>query len=114
MLLRDRLYTHGRSIAALLAIKANSFRKSRDYIIWAADTREPIHARGVYPTQDTSRMGTVRRKRDEEETQEKHKKVGNMEAKNVRLHEWNKSDTQPGQHQGRRPHAPWGHGALMV
>ena len=50
------------------------------------------HARGMYPTQDTSRMRTARVKQEEEaDKQESSKKSGRYE----RGHEGEKSQTRP-------------------
>ena len=50
--------------AVLGQYELTSDRKTRDHLAWAIERRS--HVRGVYPTYDTSRMGTTRVKKEEE------------------------------------------------
>ena len=60
------------------------------------DYREPrFHARGVYPTRDTSRMGTARVKEDEEADTRIIVKSSKKSGRKRRVHEGEKSQTRP-------------------
>ena len=56
----------GWSISTLRSFKINSVQNTKN-LLHSIDCRERrFHARDVYPTQDTSRMGSARVKQEEE------------------------------------------------